>query len=30
MMSKAANFPSARNQGMLNPGKIQTPEGDAC
>jgi hypothetical protein len=30
MMSKAANFPSVRNQGLSNPvGKSQTPEGDA-
>jgi hypothetical protein len=29
MMSTAANFPSVRNQGMSNPGKSQTPEGDA-
>jgi hypothetical protein len=30
MMSTAANFPSVRNQGMSNPGKSQTSEGDAC
>jgi hypothetical protein len=30
MMSKAASFPSVRNQGLSNPGKSQTPEGDAC
>jgi hypothetical protein len=30
MMSTAANFPSVRNQGMSNPGKSQTKEGDAC
>jgi hypothetical protein len=30
MMSTVANFPSVRNQGLLNPGKSQTPEGDAC
>jgi hypothetical protein len=30
MMSTVANFPSVRNQGMSNPGKIQTQEGDAC
>jgi hypothetical protein len=29
MMSKAASFPSVRNQGLSNPGKSQTPEGDA-
>jgi hypothetical protein len=29
MMSTAANFPSVRNQGMSNPGKSQTTEGDA-
>jgi hypothetical protein len=23
------SFPSVRNQGMSNPGKSQTPEGDA-
>jgi hypothetical protein len=26
MMSTIANFPSERNQGLLNPGKNQTPE----
>jgi hypothetical protein len=30
MMSTAPNFPSVRNQGMSNPGKSQTQEGDAC
>jgi hypothetical protein len=30
MMTKAANFSSVRNQGLSNPGKSQTPEGDAC
>jgi hypothetical protein len=30
MMSKVANFPSVRNQGMSNLGKSQTQEGDAC
>jgi hypothetical protein len=30
MMSKVENFPSIRNQGMSNPGKNQTQEGDAC
>jgi hypothetical protein len=30
MMSTIANFPSVRNQGLSNPGKSQTPEGDAC
>jgi hypothetical protein len=30
MMSTAANFPSERNQGLSNPGKSQTSEGDAC
>jgi hypothetical protein len=30
MMSTAANFPSVRNQGMSNPEKSQTQEGDAC
>jgi hypothetical protein len=30
MMSKAANFPSVRNQGLSNPGKSQTQEGDTC
>jgi hypothetical protein len=30
MMSKAASFPSIRNQGLSNPAKSQTPEGDAC
>jgi hypothetical protein len=29
IMSTVANFPSVRNQGMSNPGKSQTPEGDA-
>jgi hypothetical protein len=29
MMSTVANFPVVRNQGMSNPGKSQTPEGDA-
>jgi hypothetical protein len=29
MMSTVANFPSVRNQGMSNPGKSQTSEGDA-
>jgi hypothetical protein len=29
MMSTAANFPSVRNQGLSNPGKSQTSEGDA-
>jgi hypothetical protein len=29
MMSTVANFPLVRNQGMLNLGKSQTPEGDA-
>jgi hypothetical protein len=29
MMSTVANFPSVRNQGLSNPGKSQTPEGDA-
>jgi hypothetical protein len=29
MMSTVENFPSARNQGLSNPGKSQTPEGDA-
>jgi hypothetical protein len=29
MMSKAASFPLVRNQGLSNPGKSQTPEGDA-
>jgi hypothetical protein len=29
MMSKAASFLSVRNQGLSNPGKSQTPEGDA-
>jgi hypothetical protein len=28
MMSKAASFPSVRNQGLSNLGKSQTPEGD--
>jgi hypothetical protein len=28
MMSTVANFLSVRNQGMSNPGKSQTPEGD--
>jgi hypothetical protein len=27
-MSIIANFPLVRNQGMSNPGKSQTPEGD--
>jgi hypothetical protein len=31
MISTVANFPSVRNQGLLNPvGKSQTQEGDAC
>jgi hypothetical protein len=30
MMSIVANFPSVRNQGLSNPGKSQTSEGDAC
>jgi hypothetical protein len=30
MMSIVANFPSIRNQGLSNPGKSQTQEGDAC
>jgi hypothetical protein len=30
MMITVANFPSVRNQGLSNPGKSQTPEGDAC
>jgi hypothetical protein len=30
MMSTAANFSSVRNQGLSNPGKSQTQEGDAC
>jgi hypothetical protein len=30
MMSTTANFPSVRNQGMSNPGKSRTQEGDAC
>jgi hypothetical protein len=30
MMSTVANFPSVRNQCLSNPGKRQTPEGDAC
>jgi hypothetical protein len=30
MMSTVANFPSVRNQGLSNPRKSQTPEGDAC
>jgi hypothetical protein len=30
MMSKAASFPLVRNQGLSNPGKSQTPKGDAC
>jgi hypothetical protein len=30
MMSTVANFPSVTNQGLSNPGKSQTPEGDAC
>jgi hypothetical protein len=30
MMSTVANFPSVRNQGLSNPGKSQTPKGDAC
>jgi hypothetical protein len=29
MMSTVANFPSVRYQGLSNPGKSQTPEGDA-
>jgi hypothetical protein len=29
MMSKAASFPSVRNQGLSNPEKSQTQEGDA-
>jgi hypothetical protein len=29
MMSTVENFPSVRNQGMLNSGKSQTQEGDA-
>jgi hypothetical protein len=29
MMSTTANFPSVRNQGLSNPGKSQTQEGDA-
>jgi hypothetical protein len=30
LMSTAASFPSVRNQGLSNPGKSQTQEGDAC
>jgi hypothetical protein len=30
MMSTAGSFPSVRNQGLSNPGKSQTQEGDAC
>jgi hypothetical protein len=29
MMSTVAKFPSVRNQGLSNPGKSQTQEGDA-
>jgi hypothetical protein len=29
MMSRVAKFSSVRNQGLSNPGKSQTPEGDA-
>jgi hypothetical protein len=29
MMSTVGNFPSVRNQGLSNPGKSQTLEGDA-
>jgi hypothetical protein len=30
MMSIAGSFSSVRNQGLSNPGKSQTQEGDAC
>jgi hypothetical protein len=30
MMSTVANFLSVRNQGLSNPGKSQTQEGDGC
>jgi hypothetical protein len=30
MMSTITNFPTVRNQGLSNPGKSQTLEGDAC
>jgi hypothetical protein len=29
MMSTVAKFSLVRNQGLSNPGKSQTPEGDA-
>jgi hypothetical protein len=30
MMSTTGSFPSVKNQGLSNPEKSQTQEGDAC